>query len=241
MTILIVGATGATGRLLVEQLLKEGHKVKAIVRSPEKLAEAALNNANLTVITASVLDLDDVQLREHVRDCDAIASCLGHNLTFRGIYGQPLRLVTEALIRLSNAVKEENCGKTVKYILMNTTGNQNRDLKEKLTLGEKMVLALIRLMLPPHRDNEEAADYLRNVIGQSDSALEWVVLRPDTLIDSDFVSEREVFPSPVRSAIFNAGKTSRINVARFMADLIIDGSLWSQWKGQMPVLYNKES
>ncbi len=239
MTILVVGATGATGRLLVNLLLKDGHKVKVIARSPGKLAEAILNNANLTVIPAAVLDLDDAQLRESVRDCDAIASCLGHNMNFRGIYGKPRRLVTDALIRLTNAVKVENSGKVVKYVLMNTTGNRNRDLIEKISFGEKIVFCLVRLLLPPHSDNEKAADFLRHFIGQNDHELEWAVVRPDNLIDSDVVSEREVFCSPVRSAIFDAGQTSRINVARFMADLISDSSLWDQWKGQMPVLYNK--
>lgn len=36
MTILVVGASGATGRLVVEQLLNRGQKVKAMLRSPEK-------------------------------------------------------------------------------------------------------------------------------------------------------------------------------------------------------------
>jgi len=40
MTILVVGASGATGRHLVEQLLIQKHKVKVIVRSPEKLPES---------------------------------------------------------------------------------------------------------------------------------------------------------------------------------------------------------
>jgi uncharacterized protein YbjT (DUF2867 family) len=37
MTVLVVGATGATGQLLVEQLLNDGQKIKVIVQSPEKL------------------------------------------------------------------------------------------------------------------------------------------------------------------------------------------------------------
>jgi uncharacterized protein YbjT (DUF2867 family) len=37
MTILVVGASGATGRLLVQHLLDRGQNVKIIVRSPEKL------------------------------------------------------------------------------------------------------------------------------------------------------------------------------------------------------------
>ena len=32
MTILLVGASGATGRLLLAELLRRGHRVKAVVR-----------------------------------------------------------------------------------------------------------------------------------------------------------------------------------------------------------------
>jgi hypothetical protein len=71
--------------------------------------------------------------------------------------------------------------------------------------------------------------------------IEWVAVRPDSLIDEDRVTEYEVHPSPIRSATFNPGKTSRINVGRFMADLITDDDLWNRWKGQMPVIYNRAS
>jgi hypothetical protein len=33
---------------------------------------------------------------------------------------------------------------------------------------------------------------------------------------------------------------SRINVAHFMARLAVEDELWQEWKGQMPVIYNKE-
>jgi len=46
MTILVVGASGATGRLLVKDLLTRGEKVTAIVRSTEKLTELP-DNKNL--------------------------------------------------------------------------------------------------------------------------------------------------------------------------------------------------
>lgn len=51
-------------------------------------------------------------------------------------------------------------------------------------------------------------------------------------------SEIEVYPSPTRS-ILNDGQISRINVGHFMADLITKNDVWNQWKGQMPVTYNK--
>ena len=239
MSVLVVGASGATGKLLVEQLLIQGHKVKAIVRSPEKLPEAWKKNENIKIISASVLDLSDEEMREHVSDCDSIASCLGHNINWKGVYGQPRRLVTDTARRLCKAVKANNPEQPVKYALMNTTGNRNRDLKEPISFGQKCVIGLLRLLLPPHVDNEEAADFLRTQIGPTNHMIEWVAVRPDGLIDEEEVTDYEIHPSPIRSAIFDPGKTSRINVGHFMATLISDNDLWQKWKGQMPVIYNK--
>jgi len=241
MTILVVGATGATGRLLVEQLLDRGHHVKAIVRSPEKLPEAIRNHERLSLIRASLLDLSDTEMIDHVQGCAAVASCLGHNLSFKGMYGQPRRLVTEATRRLCSAIKAGGAADPVRFVLMNTAGNSNHDLAEPVSLGQRCIIGLIRLLLPPHADNERAADYLRTQIGQDDRRIQWVVVRPDTLRNEDQVTAYDIHPSPIRSAIFNPGSTSRINVAHFMADLITNDEIWDQWKGQMPVIYNQAS
>lgn len=241
MTILVVGASGATGRLLVEQLLNRGQNVKVIVRSPEKLPEFLKNHDNLSVISASVLELTDAEMAKRVNGCDAVVSCLGHNMNWKGIYGGPRRLVTEATRRLCSAIEANKSEKPTKYVLMNTTGNSNRDLQEQISFGQRCIIGLLRLPLPPHVDNEKAADYLRTNIGQNDRAVEWVAVRPDNLIDEKKVTEYEVHPSPIRSAIFDAGRTSRINVGHFMADLITDDNTWNKWKGQMPVIYNATS
>jgi len=124
---------------------------------------------------------------------------------------------------------------------MNTAGNSNRDLGEPVSFGQQIVIGLLRLLLPPHVDNEQAADYLRTQIGPNNPAVEWAAVRPDSLIDEEAVTEYELHPSPTRSAIFNPGKTSRINVAHFMAELIADEKVWNKWKGQMPVIYNREA
>ena len=240
MTTLIVGATGATGRLLTQELLDRGETVKVIVRSPERLPAAVRGHENLEVITASLLELSDAELARHVRDCDAVASCLGHNITFQGMFGQPRRLVTDAARRLCAAVKANGPEKPVKYLLMNTVGNRNRDLDERISLGERLAIGLMWLVLPPQRDNEGAADFLRAEIGQDDTLIEWAAVRPDSLIDEDEVTVYEVHPSPLTSALFGDGQTSRINVGYFMAELITEDAVWQQWKGQMPVIYNQQ-
>ncbi len=241
MAILVVGASGTTGRLLVKHLLNHGQMVKVIVRSPDKLPEFVKNHDELSIIHASVLDLSDAEMVQYVKGCKAVASCLGHNMNLQGMYGRPRRLVTDATRRLCHAIKENKPEEAVKFVLMNTAGNRNCDLPEQISFGEKIVTGLLRLLLPPHVDNEKAADYLRTKIGQDDEAIEWAVVRPDSLIDESEVSDYEVHASPIRSPLFDAGLSSRINVAHFMADLITDDSTWRQWKGQMPVIYNKQS
>jgi hypothetical protein len=241
MTTLVVGASGATGRQLVEQLLIQGHNVKAVVRSPEKLPESWKSNERVKIISASLLDLSDKEMMELTLDCHSVASCLGHNMNWKGIYGQPRKLVTDAARRLCNAIEANKPESPIKYVLMNTTGNRNHNLNEPISFGQKCVIGLLRLLLPPHVDNEKAADYLRTQIGQNNQFIEWAAVRPDGLIDNDEVTDYEIHPSPIRSAIFNAGKTSRINVAHFMSKLITDDITWKLWKGQMPVIYNAES
>lgn len=240
MTMLVVGASGATGRLLVEQLLECGEQVRVIVRSRNSLPKKVTNHESLSITQASVLDLSQDEMIELASGCSAVASCLGHTLNLKGVFGPPRRLVTDAVSRLCSAVKASQPADTVKFVLMNTAGNSNRDLDEQVSTGQKWVIGLLRLLLPPHKDNEDAADYLRTRIGQNDRIIEWVVVRPDTLIDEAKPTDISVHPSPVRSPIFDPGKTSRINVACFMAALISDEEVWKRWVGKMPVVYNRQ-
>jgi hypothetical protein len=241
MTILVAGASGATGLKLVEQLLNRGHKVKAIVRTPEKFSGGLTKNEKLILIKASLLELSDKEIEDHLKDCDGIASCLGHNITLKGIFGPPRKLVTRAVSRLCQAVETNKPEKPVRFVLMNTTANRNINLREKRSPGESIVMILIRLLVPPQSDNEKAAEYLRTNIGQNNKTIHWATVRPDSLIDEDQVTPYTVYPSPVKSPIFNPGKTSRINVGHFMAELLTDETTWNKWKGQMPVIYNSSS
>jgi len=245
MTTLVVGASGATGRLVVEQLLAQGEKVKIIVRSIKSLPDVIIKNDQVRITESSLLDMSNFELKCHVQGCSAVVSCLGHNLTINGMFGHPRRLVKGAVQRLCQAIEDtsatvsKDLSTPVKFILMNTTGNQNKQAGEKVSIAQTITVGLIRLLLPPHADNEEAADYLQYYIGAHHNIIQWVVVRPDSLIDEESVTEYDVYESPIRSAIFDAGKTSRINVAHFMSQLIINTETWNKWKAQMPVIYNQ--
>jgi nucleoside-diphosphate-sugar epimerase len=240
-TILVTGATGATGRLLVQQLLDRGLAVKAIVRSPDALPDSVRRHECLSLITAGILDIDAAELARHAEGCSAVVSCLGHTLNLRGIFGRPRRLVTDAVQRLCTAVRANAPSTPVRFVLMNTTGNGNRDLNEPRSFAERCIFGVLRRVLPPQADNEEAANYLRAEVGRSDKVIEWVVVRPDSLTDEAAVTEYTLHVSPTRSPVFNPGKTSRVNVGHFMTELICADETWSTWKGRMPVIYNSTS
>jgi putative NADH-flavin reductase len=77
LNILIVGATGGTGRELVMQSLEEGHYVTALVRNPKKLIA---DHRNLTVVKGNVLNFSDVE--NAVKGKDAVLSALGYKQWF---------------------------------------------------------------------------------------------------------------------------------------------------------------
>ncbi|MEN8251855.1 MAG: NAD(P)-binding oxidoreductase [Bacteroidota bacterium] len=239
MTTLVVGASGATGKHLVEQLLSMGQQVKVIVRPASKIPDTWKNNDQVSIIEAGISEISVDEMVNYLKDCQAVASCLGHNLTFKGIYGKPRKLVAGSVQLLCDAIEKNSPEKPVKFVLMNTTGVRNKDLAETISFGQKLVMGLLRFLVPPQPDNEKAADFLRINIDQNNTLIEWVSVRPDSLIDLNEITEYDVYPSPTRSALFNPGETSRINVGHFMAKLITDIDLWNKWKGKMPVVYNK--
>ena len=233
-TTLVVGATGKTGLPLVELLLGLGHEVRVIVRSPAKFGAELVRNPNMKVVEASVLDVTDDEMLQHLKGCDAVVSCLGHTVDFHGMFGQPRKLCTETIQRLCDAINRHSPFKPTKLILMNTVGVGNADLNERRSWFERLLLTLLRYAVPPHRDNETAAEYLHKNVGRENAQIEWCIVRPDSLIDAE-ISSYEIMESPT-TGIFSGRPTTRSNVAQFMAELIDDAGLWSAWKFRMPVI-----
>lgn len=236
--VLVTGASGATGKLVVSELLQRNIEVVSIVRAYSSLKGTIGNHRNYCEIVADVAKITDQELASHLNGCSVVVSCLGHNLTLKGMFGEPRRLVTDTIKKVTKAIDLLVPNEKVKIILMNTSGNSNRDVPEKPPFSQRVVISILRLLLPPHVDNEQAADFLRTSIGQQHQLIEWVAVRPDSLTNELKVSAYKIHPSPTRNAIFDSAPTSRENVANFMANLATDPDLWTAWKGKMPVIYN---
>lgn len=236
-TVLLLGGTGRTGQRVLDQLLRRGVRVRAIVRSSGRLAPATVGDPNLTVIEASLLSLSDEQLQRHVRGCDAVVSCLGHTLHLKGVVGPPRDLVAKATGRLCRAIEVLAPAAPVKFILMTSVAvNRAGGLDTRRSAFERAFLRALCALLPPANDNQRAADVLQSQLGAGHPFVQWTVVRPDTLLPGD-VSEYTLHEGIV-TGLFAPGSTNMANVAHFMCELVTNPRTWSEWKGKLPVIVN---
>ena len=234
---LVIGATGATGRHVVQQLLDRDRPVRVIVRSKERMLKALRDpskaNSLLTVKEASLLDLTDVELQNEVDQVDNVVSCLGHNVTLQGIWGNPRRLVTDSVKRITKLMASKP-DTSKKFLLMSSDGVCHPGgTDDPRTRTDRFLLFLLRHLVPPHSDNEEAATYLHMNIMD----VPWVVIRPTDLIDGDDASEYKLMDKPP-GGLFGDGVATRANVAKCMVDMITNDKLFEDFKMGMPVLHD---
>src|SRR6185295_740494 len=93
--VLILGATGGTGRQLVQQALDRGLSVTALARDPSRLR---IEHPRLKVIQGDVLDERSVDAA--VRGQDAVVSALGHKRYFR-----PTRILSDGTRNVVRAME----------------------------------------------------------------------------------------------------------------------------------------
>jgi uncharacterized protein YbjT (DUF2867 family) len=240
MRVLLLGGTGRTGGRVLQQLLDRRVSVRAVVRSADRLPAGVADDPLLTVVEADLLSMSDAEVREQVDGCDVVVSCLGHTISAQGIFGQPRDLVTRSVKRVCRAARELQPAQPMKIILMGSV-SVNRPGGRDTRRGwlERAALWLLRILVPPARDNQRAADFLHDVVEPADPCAQWVAVRPDTLKDGD-VTEYAVHEGLVNS-LSRAGETNRANVAHFMCDLATNPQTWAQWRGKLPVIVNQPS
>jgi putative NADH-flavin reductase len=200
MKILIVGATGGTGRALIEQALAQSHTVTAFVRNPRKVD---VTNDRLTVAVGNVLDYDSV---EHaVRGQDAVLSALGHKRWF--IKTTILSKGTENIIRA-----------------METRGVKRYICETSLGVGDsrgRLGLYYTLFVIPfftyfYFRDKDRQEQLIR------ESSLDWVIVRPGQLTNGP---KRGVYRhGPRAGSYIVTRRISRADVADFMLRQLSDDS-----------------
>lgn len=236
-TVLVLGGTGRTGGRVVSQLLARGVCVRAIVRSAERLPADVAGAPGLTIAEADPLTMSGDALRMHLDGCSAVVSCLGHRTNLRGIFGPPRELVAPMVRRIVRAAEALKPEKPIQLVLMSTVSvHRSGGLDARRGGIERAAVAILRALVPPAKDNQDAADFLMHEVGTSNQHVEWVAIRPDTLIEGD-VSEYMLHEELVAS-LAKPDHTAMSNVAHFICELVCETQAWSAWRGKLPVIVN---
>ena len=166
-------------------------------------------------------------------------------MSFKGLFCPPRRLVTDATKRLCQAIEatdnnEQSSAdyRPTKFILMGSDGVANpKGGDDKRKFSERVVLSMLRHLIPPHKDNEKAAEYISKV---RNPKIDWVVIRPTDLINAKGSSSYQLFAKPQKSLFGGEkdGLATRANVALCMVDMIRDDELFEVWKFKMPVVHD---
>ena len=156
MKIVIFGATGGTGRQLVEQALAAGHCVVAYARNPSKLN---INHEQLKVIQGELAD--ETLIESAVTGADAVISVLGP----RG--GSKNKPITQGMQNIITAMKKQN----VRRLVITSTLSA-KDPNDPLNFRTKAMVNLVKVtMHDAYKDIVGTAETVRN------SDLDWTIVR----------------------------------------------------------------
>lgn len=157
MKIVVFGATGSTGRQVVDQALSAGHDVTAVVRRPDQVAP----RPRLVVRAGDVLDA--ASLHESCSGAEAVVSCLGPSSNLRP--GTVMSAGTAHMLAAAEAAGVR------RFVFQSGIGLSDG---AELSRANRWVLrALWRpLFAAAIHDKAEGERVLRA------SALEWVIVRP---------------------------------------------------------------
>ena len=237
MDVLLLGGTGRTGGRVLQQLLAHGVRVRAVVRSAERLPSVVADDPRLSVVVADLLAMSAEEVREQVDGRDVVVSCLGHVMSARGMFGPPRDLVTRSVERVYRATRDLRPAQPVRLILMSSVSvNRPGGLDTRRGRFERAIVWMLRGLVPPARDNQRAADFLHDVIEAADPYVQWVAVRPDSLKEGD-VTPYALHEGLV-SSLARPDETNMANVAHFMCELATDEAVWATWRGKLPVIVN---
>ena len=162
LRILIIGATGRTGRELVRQALEQGHQVTALVRKPKKMK---VENANLRVVKGNVRDYDSIE--SAMRGQSAVLCALGTKRFFF-----PNRVVSNGTANILRAMK--SCG-VPRLVCESSLGIGNSVGR----LGLLYTIFVVPLILP-----FIFYDKVREEKLIEESETDWVIVRPAVLTNA---------------------------------------------------------
>lgn len=193
MKVLIIGGTGGTGRLIVQEARDRGHDVVALVRCKEKAA--SLGQVQLVQGDAT----DEPTFAAALEGCDAVISALGTPMS-------PFKEVTLLSTATSALIHAMESQKVPRLICI--TGMGAGDSKgHGGFIFDRIFNPLMLRKVYVDKDRQESL--IRS------SHLQWVIIRPSVLNDKPATGRIRVLTD---LSNFHGGSISRADVAKFTVD-----------------------
>lgn len=199
MKIVVFGATGKTGSLLVEQAIAKGHDVTVYVRNAQSVK---IENPKLKIVVGNLSET--LKLKDVLAGAEAAFSTLGGNsLTKRS---------PELVSGIDNIVNTLEQEVVPRFIYLSSFGAGDSKKLMPSILKFFMVDLFLRIPLADHNLNEQRI---------MNSKLQWTIVRPGGLTDGSLTGS--LFHG---TEAFKQGKTSisRADVAAFMLNQLDDKS-----------------
>lgn len=191
MNLLIIGATRGIGLQLVDQALRAGNEVTALVRHPEKLPGP---REHLRVIKGDILDMTSV--RQAMAGQEAVCLTVGVGVTFKHV-----TVFSTGTQNVLAAMGERGVRR-----LVAVTGIGAGDSKgHGGFFYDRIFNPLLLRTIYQDKDRQEA------LIRASDA--DWTIVRPALLTNGPLTGVYRVIPD---LAGVTAGKISRADVAHFI-------------------------
>lgn len=209
MKLAVFGATGKTGRILVEQALAAGHTVVAFARTPSKLD---VDDERLRIVQGDIQDAAAVATA--VAGADAVISVLGPTSN------TPDYQISKGTANILSAMQQHGVGR-----LVISAGAGVGDPRDKPGLFDKFIKVLLQLF-----SRHVVADMARVVALVRASDLKWTVVRAPMLTDNPRGAE-------VRVGYLGQGvgpRLARADLAAFMLAQVDDDT----YLRQAPVISN---
>ncbi|WP_369033317.1 NAD(P)-dependent oxidoreductase [Streptomyces adonidis] len=206
MKLLVLGATGPTGRHLVDLALRSGDSVTALVRNPAALGDLAGQIAPLTGDATSPHDVSAAMAGQ-----DAVVSALGrgNSVTADGLF-----------TRASAAVVEAAGEAGVSRLVWLSSFGVGRTLDWSSTTQKVIYRTLLRSI---YADKAIADDRIRS------SGLDWTVVLPTRLTDDP---AKGAYRADDRLPMKGNPTIARADVAAFMHRAVRGG----EWIHRSPVI-----
>ncbi len=200
MKLLIFGASGGTGRQIVEQAISQGHIVSAFVRNPSAFD---FKHPNLTLVRGDVMD--PVSVEQAMQDHDAVLSSIGSPANKIGtIRSEGTNNIIRAMEKAG--IKRFICQTSLGY------GDSRKVLDQTPFYFKYLIVPFI--LKKGFADHALQEKYIKQ------SRLDWVIVRPGNLTNEERTGVyQHGFPADSKTIRV---KISRADVADFMLKQLTD-------------------